>query len=120
MDYREISYKNYEHVFNAWEAFKLNAIKDYHDLYLKVDILLLACPFETFRKESLNSFELDPAHYLSTPGDSWDGMLKFTDVNLKLISDADNYQFIESLIKGGVSMICKGYAESNNKFLKSC
>ena len=46
----------------------MDTMKDYHDLYLKVDVLLLTCVFETFRKESLNSFELDPAYYLSTPG----------------------------------------------------
>ena len=54
---------------------------------LRVDVLLLACAFETFRKKSINSSELDPAHYLSTPGNNWNAMLKFTDVNLKLISD---------------------------------
>ena len=57
-------------------------MEDYHDLHLKVDVLLLACVFETFRSKSINSFELDPAYYLSTPGYSWDAMLRFTDVNL--------------------------------------
>ena len=47
-------------------------------------------------------------------------MLRFTDVNLKLISDIEKYQFVESTIREGISMICKGYAEANNKFLKSC
>ena len=50
---------------------------------------------ETVRKESTNSFELDPAHYLSTPGYSWDGMLRFIDVNLKLISGTGKYKFIK-------------------------
>ena len=45
--------------------------------------------FETSRKESVNSFELDPAPYLSAPGYSWDVMLSLTDVNLKLISDIE-------------------------------
>ena len=49
-------------------TFKMNTMKNYHDLYLKVDVLLLACVFENFRKQSINSFELDPAHHLSTPG----------------------------------------------------
>ena len=40
-------------------------------------------------------------------------MLRFTDVNLKLISDIEKYQFIESTITGGN----KGYAEASNKFL---
>ena len=46
--------------------------KDYHDFYLKIDVLMLACVFEIFREECINSFELDPAYYLSTPGYSWD------------------------------------------------
>ena len=98
----------------------MNTMKGYHDLYLKVDLLLLVYVFESFRKECINSFELDPAYYLSTPGYSWNPLLWFTDVNLKLISDIEKYQFFESTIKGGISMIFKGYAEANNKFLKSC
>ena len=88
----------------------MNTVKGYLDLYLKVDLLLLAYMFESFRKVCINSFELDPAYYLSTPGYSWDAMLRFTDVNLKLISDIEKYQFFESTIRG---------AEANNKFLKS-
>ena len=56
---------------------------------MQVCVLLLTCMFETFRKESINSFEFDPAYYLSTPGYSWDAMLRFTDVNVKLISDIE-------------------------------
>ena len=51
-----ISDNNYDHVLKVWEAFKMNNMKDYHDLYLKVDVLLLACVLETFKKESINSF----------------------------------------------------------------
>ena len=45
---------------------------------------------KTFRSESITSLELDPAHYLSTPGYGWDAMLKYNDVNLKLISDIES------------------------------
>ena len=65
----------------------------------------------------MNSFELDPAHYLSTPENGWDAMLRFIDVNLKLISDIEKYKLIQGAISGGVSMTCKGYAEAN-KFLR--
>ena len=88
-------------------------------MYLKDDVLLLIPLFETFRKKSINSFELDPTYYLSTPSYAWDAMLRFTDVTLKLISDVEKYQFIESTIRGGISMIYKGYAEAYNKLLKS-
>ena len=46
-------------------------------------------------------------------------MLRFADVNLKLISNVEKYQFVEIMISGDISMICKGYAEANNIFLKS-
>ena len=89
-------------------------------MYLTADILLLlyCCTFETFRTESINSFELDPTHHLSTPAYSWDAMLKFADVHLKLISKTEKYQFLESTIRGDISVIWKGHAEANNKFLK--
>lgn len=44
---------NYEHVFNVWKASKMNTIKDYHDLYLKGNVLLLASVFKTFKKDKL-------------------------------------------------------------------
>ena len=96
----------------------MNTMKDYDDLYLKVDVSFSTCVFETFWKESINYFELCPAHYLSTHGYSWDAILKFTDVNSKLIPGIENYKFIESTIRGVVSMICMGYAEVNHTFLK--
>ena len=51
-----VSDKSYEHVFNVQKLFKQSAVKDYHKLHLKVDVLLLACVFETFRKEFIYSF----------------------------------------------------------------
>ena len=80
-------------------------MKDFHDLYLKVDVLSLTCVLETFRKESINSFELDPPFHLSTPGYSWDAMLRFTYVNLKLISDIEKYQLVESTIRNFFDLI---------------
>ena len=72
------------HALNVWAAIIMNTIKDYYHLYLKVDVLLSDCVFGPFRKKSTNAFELDDAHYLSTPGYSWDAMLRFKNFNLKL------------------------------------
>ena len=94
-------------------------MKDYHDLYLKVDVLWLTCGFETFRKESINTFELDSAHCLSTLDYSLDVMLRLYDFNLKLISVIKKYQFMESTLKGCISVTFKEYAEASNKFSKS-
>ena len=46
-------------------------------------------------------------------------MLRFPDVNLKLISDIGKYQFVESTVRGGISMIFKGYAKVYNNLFKS-
>ena len=62
MTKRTINDKNYEHVLNVWEAFKTNTMNDYHNLYLKVDVLLLACVFQTFARKSKHFLEVDPAH----------------------------------------------------------
>ena len=78
----------------------MKIMKDYHDLHLKVNALLLIC-------------------YISTSCYRWDAMKKFNGIRLKLISDIDKYQFIESMTRGSISMIYKGHAETNNKFLKS-
>ena len=81
---RAIIDKCYEHVLTYWNAFKKKTMKDFYNLYLKVDVLLLVCVFETLKEEFIDSFELDPAHYLSTVGSSWDVMLRFTNVNLNM------------------------------------
>ena len=90
----------------------------YLGFYLKRDVLLLAVAYQNFRKESATSFKLDSLHYMSTPGYSSEAMEKFTGVRLKLISDIEKEQFVESIIRGGNSIISKGYAGANKKILK--
>ena len=71
------------------DAFKIRNLGEYHDLYLKTDVLLLADVFENFRKTCLNHYRLDSSHYMTLPGLSWDAMLKMTKINLDVISDID-------------------------------
>ena len=90
---------------------------DYHDHYLKKDVLLLADVFEKFIGTCLKYYGLDPCHYFSSPGLSWDAMLKMTGVKLEKISDIDKYLFIEKGLRGGISYIAKRYAKANNKYM---
>ena len=78
-----------------------------NDLYLKSDILLSADVFENFRKTCLHYYKLDPAHYFTSPGLSWDSMLKMTNIKLQLMADIDMFQFIEKGMRGGISYIAK-------------
>ena len=89
----------------------------YHDHYLKKDVLLLADVFEKFIDTCLKCYELDPCHYFSAPGLSWDAMLKMTGAKLEKISDIDQHLFIEKGSRGGISYIAKRYVKANNKYM---
>ena len=67
----------------------MKTIKDYHDLYLKCDVLLLAYVFEKFRYNSLKNYGLCLNHDLNTPALYWDAILSKTKVKLELIPDPD-------------------------------
>ena len=95
---RKINNEEYEHVLHVWNNFEMKTMKDYHDLYLKGDILYLADVFEKFRNDSLKSYALCPSHYLSAPGLSWDAMLKMKKIKCELIPDP---AFYEKETKGG-------------------
>ena len=90
-----IGIKDYMTCEKIWIMFNIKDMDDYHDHYLKKDILLLADVFERFISTCLKYYELDPCHYFSSPGLSWDAMLKMTGIELEKISDIDKYLFIE-------------------------
>ena len=114
-----ITDEDYQHAQNVWNTFKLQSMGEYHDLYLKSDILLIADVFENFRKTCIQYYKLDPCHYFTSPGLSWDAMLKMTDIKLELMVDIDMFQFIEKGMRGGTSYIANRYGEANNKYMKN-
>ena len=114
----DISDDDYQHAINVWSTFKCKTIRDYHDIYLKSDVLLLADVFENFRKTCLKHYNLDPAHYYTSPGLAWDACLKETGQKLQLLHDYDKLMMFERGIRGGISHISKRYAEANNKYMK--
>ena len=97
----------------------MKRMKDYHDLYLETDVLLLADIFESFRKTCLGNYGLDPAHYLSAPGLSWDAFLKRSGSEIELVSDMDMFQFFEKGVRGGTSYIAHRYSKANNKYMST-
>ena len=107
--------KEYLDLKNFWKELGFNTFIDFHNHYLKKDVLLLADVFEKFISTCLKNYNLDPCHYFSALGLSWDAMLKMTKVELEKISDPDMHLFIEKGMRGGISYINKRYSEANNE-----
>ena len=66
----------------------------------------------------MTTYRLDPAHYYTSPGLSWDAMLKHTKVKLELIKDHDKYLMMEKGIRGGISVISQKFAKANNPYME--
>ena len=91
-----LSDKEYDHILKVWNKFETETMKDYHDLYLKCDVLLL-----------------------SAPALSWEAMLNMTKIKLELISNPDLYIFFEKDLRGGVSYVSNRHSKASNKYLIS-
>ena len=113
-----ISDTDYERAWNVWNTFNMKTMRNYHDVYLITDVLLLTDVMENFRKVCKTNYGLDPMWYYTAPGLAWDAALKLTGVELDLISDPDMYLFIEKGIRGGISTITKRYARADNKYIE--
>ena len=111
---KECSEEMYNQARLVWDGMGCQTMRDYHDLYLKTDVLLLTDFFEKFRSICLDSYELDAAHYFSAPGLAWDSALKISKVNLELLDNEEMYTFMERGIRGGISQISKRFAKANN------
>ena len=80
--------------------------------------MLLADVFEKFIDTCSKFYKLDPCHYFSSPGLSWDAMLKMAGVKLEKILDVGMYLFVEKELRGGISYMAKGYSKANNEHMK--
>ena len=110
-----ISWPEYDHAKKNMEEIKNKNLGEWHDLYLKLDVLLLADIFENFRDLALSSYGLDPVWYYITPGFAWDCMLKYTKVQLEQLMDYEMYLFFEKGIRGGISQCSNRYSKADEK-----
>lgn len=116
----EIKDEDYNHALNVWNKLNCQTLEDYHDIYLKTDVFLLTDVFENFRKLMLKHFKLDPCFYITAPSMAYDAMLKFTNVNIELITDPNIFLMFEQSKRGGFSGVCEQrYAKANNPYMKT-
>ena len=111
---KDISEQDYKHAVNMFDTFKCKTLGGYLKIYLKIDVLILSDIFEEFRKTTMKQYGLDPVHYLSASSLSYDSMLKFTGAKIKIMSEMEQYNFIERLIRGGVTQVANRWALIEN------
>ena len=87
------------------EKFKIKDGEELTEIYLKSDVLLLACVFEKFLKVSVNEFGINPLNCVSLPGYTWQCGLKYTGLNLQTLQDKDLFLTLENNIRGGISTV---------------
>ena len=112
-----ISEDDYQHAQRVWKEFGIHNPGDYHDLYLRTDVALLANVFEAFRDTCLRHYKLDPAHFCTSPGLAWKACLKCTGIELELLTDPNMLLMFEQGIRGGITQAVRKYASANNKYM---
>ena len=112
-----ISEEDYQHAQQVWKEFGIHDLGDYHDLYLRTDVALLANVYEAFRDTCLKHYKLDPAHLHTSQGLAWKACLKCTGIKLELITDPDMLLIFEQGIRGGITQAVHKYASANNKYM---
>ena len=114
----DITDVDYKHVKRVFKNFNNKNIGDYYDLYVRSDRLLLADVFENFRNKCIEIYELEPVHFLSAPGLTWQACLKKTEIKLELLTYVDMLLMVEKGIRGGICHAIHRYAKANNKYIK--
>ena len=94
-----------QRTMNIFKRFNIKDGEESTEIYLKSDVLLLACVFEKFVKVSVNEFDINPLYCVSLLGYSWQCGLKYTGINLQTLQDKDMILLLEKIICGGISSV---------------
>ena len=94
-----------ERTMDIIKRFNNKNAEELTEIYLRSDVLLLACAFENFIKVSVNEFGINPLYCVRLPGYTWQCGLKYTGINLQTLQDKDMILLLENNIRGGISFV---------------
>ena len=93
------------HAIKVFSKFACRSIGDYQDLYLTTDVFLLESVFGAFRSDCYESYGVDCAQYYTASNLSSDVFLKVCKADLRLLTERDHLDLVESMIPGGISSV---------------
>ena len=115
-----ISVKDYDKTLEIYKKLNCKNIKEYLDIYLKLDICLQADIFNVFRNTICDKFEIDCSKYITSCSLSLDLMLKYTGVKIELIRDISIFDYVNSSILGGICIANQNIADDKSGIISSC
>ena len=111
---QNINQKQYDETLRIYKELKCKNIKDYLEIYMKLDICLQSDIFNVFRDIIWNQFQIDCCKYITSCSLSLDLMLKYTGVKIELFKDITMFDFTDSSIMGGLCIASQNIAEDDN------
>ena len=87
-----ITTDEYKRAHEMWTTYKCKNMQDFHDVYIKLDVVLLADCMENFRRVGMQEYGIDPAHCWTLAGYTWQCCLKMTNLELQLITDPNIFE----------------------------
>ena len=115
-----ITKEDYNKTLEIYKKLNCKNIKEYLDIYLRLDICLQADIFNVFRNCIWDKFEIDCSKYISSCSLSLDLMLKYTGVKIELISDISIFDYVNSSILGGICIASQNIADDKDGIISSC
>ena len=97
--------EEYQRTMDIIKIFDIKNGEELTEIFLKSDVLLLACVFEKFIKVSINEFDINPLYCVSLPGYTWQCGLKYTGIKLQTLQNEDMILLLENNIRGGLSSV---------------
>ena len=119
LNMKDITDADYSHANKVFKEFKLKHSGEYHGLYVQSDTSSLKDVLENFRNMCIEVYQLDPAHFLTTPGLEWKPCLKKGDVKLELLTDPDMLLMVEEGVRLGTFHAVHRNAKANKKYMKN-
>ena len=117
-----INKEEYDKTIDIYKKLGCKNVKDYLEIYMKLDITLQCDIFNVFRNYIWNKFEIDCSKYITSCSLSLDLMLKYTKVKIELFKDITIFDYVDSSILGGLCIAGQNIVDNddNKSTISSC
>ena len=117
-----VSRNDYKRAKEVWELFRCKNMKDFHDIYIALDVFIVCDAMQGLREDALEHFHVEPLHFYGVPGlgfNSWLQMLHelYPGLAIELLSEMELLDLWERGKRGGRCDVTMRYMEANNKYL---